>query len=202
MEISTHFDDALVFARRLHAQQVRKGGRIPYIAHLLSVTAIVLENGGNENEAIAALLHDAIEDQGGEATRREIQRRFGTAVITIVDGCTDTDTTPKPPWQARKAAYIAHLRTASPSVLLVSAADKLHNLRSLREDYALVGEQLWQRFNAGKEGTLWYYRSLVEVYNEQYPTPLTMEVTRTFNELEAMVTASLDYQASIENETT
>ena len=158
MELSTRFDEALVFASRLHAQQMRKGSNIPYISHLLSVAAIVLENGGDENEAIAALLHDAIEDQGGDATRQEIQRRFGQAVVEIVNGCTDADTVPKPPWQARKEAYISHLRSATPSILLVSAADKLHNLRSLRKDYPLVGERLWQRFKTGKEGTLWYYR--------------------------------------------
>jgi len=200
MQLSARFGDALVFANYLHAQQLRKGGTIPYIAHLLSVAAIVLENGGDENEAIAALLHDAIEDQGGDATRQEIQRRFGAVVVEIVNGCTDADTTPKPPWQARKEAYLAHLCTAPSSVLLVSAADKLHNLRSLREDYALVGELLWQRFKTGKQGTLWYYRSLVEVYNARYPTPLTTELTRVFHELEAMVAASPSHQSTIDVE--
>jgi GTP pyrophosphokinase len=190
MELSTRFDDALVFASRLHARQVRKGGTIPYISHLLAVAALVLEHGGNEDEAIAALLHDAIEDQGGETTRQEILRRFGEAVVSIVNGCTDADTVPKPPWQARKNAYIAHLRSASSSVLLVSTADKLHNLRSIRTDYELVGDALWQRFQAGKEGTLWYYRSLVEVYNAYYRTPLTAELTRTFQELEATIATS------------
>lgn len=202
MELSTRFDEALVFASRLHAQQVRKGGSIPYIAHLLAVAAIVLEHGGDEDEAIAALLHDAIEDQGGDATRQEIQRRFGTAVVEIVNGCTDADTFPKPPWQERKDAYIAHLRTAPPSILLVSAADKLHNLRSLRGDYQLVGEKLWQRFKIGKEGTLWYYRTLVEVYNERYPSPLTLEITRTFAELAALATATSHSQSTGETETT
>lgn len=196
MELSTRFDEAMVFASRLHARQARKGSGIPYLSHLLSVAAIVLENGGNEDEAIAALLHDAIEDQGGDATRQEIKQRFGETVVAIVNGCTDTDGVPKPPWQARKEAYIAHLRTAPPSVLLVSAADKLHNLRSLRADYPLVGEDLWQRFKTGKEGTLWYYRALVEVYKAHYPTPLTEELMRTFNELETMVAASPRYPPS------
>src|SRR6185312_6819682 len=123
MELSTRFDEALVFASRLHARQKRKGSGIPYISHLLSVAALVLENGGEKDEAIAALLHDAIEDQGGDTTRQEIRLRFGETVVAIVNGCTDTDGTPKPPWQARKEAYIAHLRTAPPSFLLVSAAD-------------------------------------------------------------------------------
>ncbi len=190
MELSARFDEALVFASRLHAQQLRKGSAIPYISHLLSVAALVLENGGSEDDAIAALLHDAVEDQGGDATRQEIFRRFGPRVGEIVNGCTDADTLPKPPWQARKDAYIAHLQTATPSILLVSAADKLHNVRSLLKDYALVGEALWQRFKVGKERTLWYYRSLVEVYNARYPTPLTTELTRAFHELEALVADS------------
>ncbi|HVU70427.1 MAG TPA: HD domain-containing protein [Ktedonobacteraceae bacterium] len=190
MLLSTRFEEALVFAHGLHAHQLRKGGAIPYISHLLSVAALVLEYGGDEDEAIAGLLHDAVEDQGGETTRQEIRRRFGETVVAIVDGCSDSDTSPKPPWQARKEAYLAHLRTAPPSVLLVSAADKLHNLRSLLTDYRLVHEELWQRFKTGKQGTLWYYRSLVEVYQTCYPSPLTDEVTRTFEELEALVAVS------------
>lgn len=187
MELSTRFEEALVFANRLHAKQIRKGGGIPYISHLLAVVAIVLENGGDENEAIAALLHDAIEDQGGDATRQEIRRRFGEVVVQIVNGCTDTDETPKPPWRSRKEAYIAHLSSATPSILLVSAADKLHNARSILNDYCIVGEAVWPRFKAGKEGTLWYYRSLLEVYKKHYPTSLTAQLERTFNELEAVV---------------
>lgn len=200
MELSTRFDEALVFASRLHARQTRKGSGTPYISHLLSVAALVLENGGDENEAIAALLHDAIEDQGGDTTRQEIRLRFGETVVAIVNGCTDTDGTSKPPWQARKEAYIAHLRTAPPSVLLVSAADKLHNLRSLCADYPLVGEDLWLRFKTGKEGTLWYYRALVEVYQAHYPTPLTEELAHTFAELESMVTTSPRYLPSSTSE--
>lgn len=199
MILSTRFDEALVFANHLHAQQVRKGGNIPYIAHLLSVAAIVLEHGGSENEATAGLLHDAIEDQGGDATRQEIRRRFGEEVVAIVDGCTDAETIPKPPWQARKEAYIAHLRTAPLSILLVSAADKLHNLRSLCTDYQQVGDLLWQRFKVGKDSTLWYYRSLVEVYNARYPTPLTTELTRTFQELEMLVATPARYPQINEN---
>lgn len=187
MELSTRFDEALVFATRLHARQVRKGSGIPYISHLLAVTALVLEYGGNEDEAIAALLHDAVEDQGGEATRREIQQRFGDTVVEIVNGCTDADTIPKPPWRPRKEAYIAHLRHASPSVLLVSAADKLHNTRSILGDYRIVGEEVWQRFKAGKEGTLWYYRALLTVYQTHTITPLILELERVINEMEAVV---------------
>ena len=133
--LSSRFDDALCWAHDLHRHQLRKGTPVPYIAHLLAVTAIVLEHCGSEDEAIAALLHDAVEDQGGPATRAEIQRRFGEHVAAIVDGCTDADTIPKPPWQQRKEAYLAHLvGETSPSVRLVSSADKLHNVRSIIAD--------------------------------------------------------------------
>src|SRR6266705_4170467 len=134
MVLTARFEEALIFATRLHASQSRKGSAIPYIAHLLAVTALVLENGGNEDEAIAALLHDAIEDQGGAATREIIRHRFGDTVVTIVDGCTDAEVIPKPPWRPRKEAYIAQLRDASASVRLVSAADKLHNARTVLAD--------------------------------------------------------------------
>lgn len=187
MELSTRFEEALVFATRLHRRQVRKGSGIPYLSHLLAVAALVFEYGGNEDEAIAALLHDAIEDQGGDATRQEIRRSFGDIVVEIVNGCTDTDTSPKPAWRPRKEAYIAHLRTASPSVLLVSSADKLHNARAILGDYRVVGEELWQRFSTGKEGTLWYYRSLLTAYKARGVTPLIAELERVMNELGATV---------------
>ncbi|HEU5382686.1 MAG TPA: HD domain-containing protein [Ktedonobacteraceae bacterium] len=187
MELSTRFEEALIFATRLHSQQKRKGSGIPYISHLLSVAALVFEYGGNEDEAISALLHDAIEDQGGDTTRQEIRRRFGETVVEIVDGCTDADTIPKPAWRPRKEAYIAHLSTASPAVLLVSSADKLHNVRSILCDYRTVGEELWQRFKAGKEGTLWYYRSLLTAYKAHGTTPLIAELERVMGELEATV---------------
>lgn len=191
MELSTRFEEALTFASHLHRQQVRKGSGIPYVSHLLAVAAIVLEYGGDEDEAIAALLHDAIEDQGGEATRQEIRRLFGEVVVEIVNGCTDADTVPKPPWQARKEAYLAHLRSADSSVLLVSAADKLHNMRSILGDYRVVGDAVWQRFKTGKEGTLWYYRSLLEIYQAHYDhPPLVAELARTFHALEVEVAST------------
>ena len=133
-------------------------------------------------------MHDAIEDQGGAATREEIRRRFGDNVTAIVDGCTDSDTTPKPPWRQRKEAYIAHLATASHSVLLVSAADKLYNTRSILKDYRIVGESVWERFQGGgKEGTLWYYRSLVIAFYQTGTTPLIEELERVVSELEMLV---------------
>ncbi|CAA9538008.1 MAG: GTP pyrophosphokinase [uncultured Thermomicrobiales bacterium] len=186
MTPSARFTDALVYATRLHADQRRKGTAIPYVAHLLAVTAIVLEHGGGEDEAIAALLHDAVEDQGGAATREAIRRWYGEAVVAIVDGCTDAETIPKPPWRARKEAYVAHLRHASPSVRLVSAADKLHNARSILADYRQLGEALWDRFTGGRDGTLWYYRALVDALTAAGRTPLVDELERTVREVERL----------------
>ncbi|MEQ9237715.1 HD domain-containing protein [Coleofasciculus sp. E2-BRE-01] len=187
MKLSQRFTDALTFATELHANQTRKGNGVPYIAHLLAVSSIALEYGANEEEAIAALLHDAIEDQGGAATREEIRRRFGDTITEIVDGCTDADTTPKPPWRQRKEAYIAHIPTASASVRLVSAADKLHNAWSILKDYRILGDNLWQRFHGGKEGTLWYYRSLIEAFRTQGSMPIVDELDRVVSELESLV---------------
>lgn len=187
MKLSPRFNDALVFAAQLHAEQTRKGSGVPYIAHLLGVASIALEYGANEDEAIAALLHDAIEDQGGAATREEIRRRFGDRVTEIVDGCTDADTTPKPPWQERKEAYISHILTASNSVRLVSASDKLHNARSILQDYRILGESLWSRFKGGKQGTLWYYRALVNAFRQHDSSALVDELERVVSQLEHLV---------------
>ena len=187
MTLSIHFEEALIFATRLHAGQLRKGTGIPYIAHLLAVAGIVLDYGGTEAEAIAALLHDAVEDQGGPPTREEIQRRFGAEVVAIVDGCSDTDQAPKPPWQARKEAYLAGLSHESASVRLVSAADKLHNARDILGAYRSLGEALWGRFNGGRAGTLWYYRALVDVYRATDTVPaLVDELDRAVTDLERL----------------
>ena len=153
------------------------------------MAALVLEQGGDEDLAIAALLHDAVEDQGGPATREVIRARFGDRVTAIVDGCTDADTQPKPPWRARKEAYLAHLPDASADVRLVSAADKLHNARSVLADYRQVGDALWARFRGGKVGTLWYYRALVTAYRAAGSSPLVEELDRTVTELERLVAA-------------
>jgi (p)ppGpp synthase/HD superfamily hydrolase len=156
------FEDALAYATRLHANQTRKGSDTPYISHLLAVAAIVLEHGGKEKEAIAALLHDAVEDQGGQATLVEIRRRYGKRVAGIVAACSDTDQLPKPPWHERKEAYVKRLRSEPYSVRLVVAADKLHNARHLLSSYRVQGEDLWSHFKGGREGTLWYYRAVVD----------------------------------------
>ncbi|OGI48411.1 MAG: phosphohydrolase [Candidatus Muproteobacteria bacterium RIFCSPHIGHO2_01_60_12] len=192
MKLTHRFNEALVYAAGLHARQNRKGTDIPYVSHLLAVASIVLEHGGNEDEAIAALLHDAIEDQaknypgGALALRRDIRKKFGDAVAEIVDGCTDADTVPKPPWRERKERYIAHIRVASPSMRLVSAADKLHNARAVLRDYQLLGDTLWSRFNpeAGKGGSLWYYREIVKALRDASSSPLIDELDRVVTELE------------------
>ncbi len=185
--LSERFEQALFYATRLHAQQRRKGSDIPYVAHLLSVAALALEHDADEDEAIAALLHDAVEDQGGPPILMEIRRRFGSKVADTVEGCTDADTYPKPPWRHRKEVYIGHKRTASSSVLLVCGCDKLHNARALVSDYRIVGEDLWERFTGGRAGTLWYYRELVGTLREAGGVPrLIDELDRTVSELERM----------------
>jgi GTP pyrophosphokinase len=186
MTLTARFEEALILAVRLHAGQTRKGTDTPYISHLLAVTGIVLEHGASEDEAIAALLHDAAEDAGGRETLEKIRDRFGEKVAGIVAGCTDSWTIPRPPWQDRKEAYIAHLRGASASVHLVSAADKLHNARTTLADYRALGESLWSRFNGGREGTLWYYRALVDVLRDTGPAPIVEELDRVVSELERL----------------
>lgn len=185
-QFSERFEQALPYAARLHASQVRKGTTIPYISHLLSVAALVLEMGGDEDEAIAALLHDAIEDQGGAQTREEIRRRFGERVVGIVDGCTDAETLPKPPWRQRKEAHVEHLRHADLEVLRVVLADKLHNARSLLFDLRQVGPRIWDRFNASQIETLWYYRTIIDVFRAAVDWPLVEELNRVVTELELL----------------
>ncbi len=158
--LNERFAEALSYAARLHRLQSRKGTNIPYIAHLLAVCSLVLEHGGDEDEAIAALLHDTVEDQGGEPVLQEINSLFGERVAQIVDSCSDTDITPKPPWKKRKQEYIKHISHATPSVLLVSCCDKLHNANAILNDYNDIGDKLWDRFNAKKEEQLWYYNQL------------------------------------------
>jgi (p)ppGpp synthase/HD superfamily hydrolase len=164
--LSSRFNQALGYAAQLHAYQFRKGTNIPYVAHLLGVTALVLESGGDEDQAIAALLHDAVEDQGGMETLDEIRKRFGERVATIVAGCTDAFIQPKPPWRQRKENYLEHLRSAPAEVRLVSLADKLHNARSILRDLQYTGEATFEKFNGGKSGTIWYYAALVATFNE------------------------------------
>ncbi|UCC88996.1 MAG: HD domain-containing protein [Anaerolineales bacterium] len=186
MTLSARFEEALTFAARLHKNQIRKGTAIPYISHLLAVASIALEHGASEDEAIAALLHDAAEDQGGKATLSEIRHRFGDSVAEIVEGCTDAWAIPKPSWRKRKEAYVAHLRDASASVRLVSAADKLHNAQTILRDYRVLSESLWKRFSGGRDGTLWYYRSLVEALRTPGPSLLVEELEGVVSEIERL----------------
>jgi len=189
MSLSPRFEAALRYAAQVHNDQVRKGTHIPYISHLMAVSALVLEHGGSEDEAIGALLHDAVEDCG--VTVEELRDRFGAEVAEIVAGCSDSfspDRSAKAPWRERKLAYLAHLATASPSVLLVSVADKVHNARAILADYRVLGESLWSRFNGGRDDILWYYRSLVSEFRKRGHHPvLVAELVRVVEELESMV---------------
>jgi GTP pyrophosphokinase len=186
-KLTPRFDKALAYAARLHRVQTRKGTEIPYVAHLLGVAALVLEDGGDEDETIAALLHDAVEDQGGRPILEEIRRRFGERIAHIVEGCTDAETIPKPPWRKRKQQYIKHVKRASADVRRVSAADKLHNARTILSDYRNLGDKLWLRFNGGREGTLWYYRALINAFRKAGPSAIVEELDRVVSELEHLV---------------
>lgn len=185
--LGERFASAVAYAVELHARQARKGGRIPYASHLLAVAANVLEDGGDEDQAIAGLLHDAVEDQGGPPTLDQIRTRFGDRVASIVAACSDTDQIPKPPWRARKEAYIAHLGDAPEEVLRVSLADKLHNARAILRDLRTHGEAMWSRFNAGGGAAphLWYYRSLSDIFSERLPdSPMAAELAEVVAALE------------------
>jgi (p)ppGpp synthase/HD superfamily hydrolase len=186
MNLTPKFEQALQYAVLVHAGQVRKGSGIPYVAHLLGVSSIALENGANEDEAIGALLHDAGEDAGGDGRIEDIRHRFGDAVADIVQGCTDAVTIPKPPWQKRREDYIAHVPKASASVRLVSASDKLHNARAILADFRQVGEEVWTRFKGGKGGTIWYYRSLITAFRQAGNSPLINELDRVVSEIEQL----------------
>ena len=183
MPYTKRFEEALGYAARVHRGQKRKGTSIPYVTHLLAVAAVVGENGGTEDEMIAALLHDAPEDQGGRECLEDIRKRFGDQVADIVEGCTDSFEKEKPEWRGRKKKYMAHLRDAPESVRLVSASDKLSNARSILADLRDLGDALWGRFNGGKEGTLWYYRSLVDAFRAAGSNRVVEEFDRVVCEI-------------------
>jgi (p)ppGpp synthase/HD superfamily hydrolase len=178
------FQDALVYAAQVHEGHARKGGsQIPYLAHLMSVAALVLENGGDEEQAIAALLHDAIEDQGHRTSVQELRDRFGDRVARIVEACSDTDQRPKPPWLGRKQAYIDRMQDEPDEVLLVVLADKVHNARSTAADLRVHGTAVWRRFGGTVDQQLWYYRSLSELFCRRMPGPLADELARLVDEI-------------------
>ena len=201
-DVSDRYLDALALTHQLHRGDTRKGGQTPYLAHLLSVSALVMEYGGTEDQAIAGLLHDAAEDHGGQPTIDAIRVRFGDHVADIVATCTDSlaeDPEQKPPWWPRKVAYLDHLESASPAALLVSAADKLHNSRSILADYRIHGDDLWDRFNkdAGRVGSLWYYGRLVEVFSARLDASPARQLAE---ELQRTVVAIREHATGLGND--
>lgn len=187
MSLSPQFADALNFAAVLHATQYRKGAKIPYVSHLLAVTSLVLEYGGSETQAIAAMLHDAVEDQGGEPTARLIRERYGDHVTELVLACTDTDESPKPPWKARKVAYIEHLQHAPDEALLIIGADKLHNARAVLQDYRRYGPTIWARFGGGRDGMCWYLRAVTAAMAPRLLPTLLAELEETIDDLARLI---------------
>lgn len=181
--LTDRFNKALRIAFEYHQNQERKGSREPYFTHLMSVSALVLENGGSENQAIAALLHDAVEDQGGIPTLERIAVEFGDEVAMIVDGCTDSYTQPKLPWKERKNNYLDRLKTAPDTILLVSLSDKVHNARSILRDFQNEGDSIWERFKGGKSGTLRYYQSLANIFDKSPFIFLKQELRQTVEEI-------------------
>ncbi|WP_448379964.1 HD domain-containing protein [Gloeomargarita sp.] len=186
--LGTRFAQALVYAHELHQNQVRKGTSIPYISHLMAVSALALEHGANEDQAIAALLHDSLEDapqysgRSRQVIEREIAAQFGTHVLHMILNCTDTHGEgQKADWWQRKKAYLQHLEAVDEAVLLIANADKLHNAQCIWRDYQQLGEALWARFTAGKEGTLWYYQNLAELFNRRRPSPLARDLQTVVN---------------------
>ncbi|HEV2484568.1 MAG TPA: HD domain-containing protein [Terracidiphilus sp.] len=184
--LGPRFLRAFLFAAEKHSGQTRKASTIPYIAHLMGVASLVLEAGGDEDLAIAALLHDVVEDCGGAPMLKQVRRRFGARVAKVVDGCTDAYVVPKPPWRERKENYIRRLKKEGPDTRLVSAADKLNNVRSILSDYRALGESIWSRFNGGRDGTLWYYRTLRDVFLQYKLNRITRDLELAVNELESL----------------
>jgi hypothetical protein len=197
---SERFTEALTYAVEMHNEQARKGsdGKVAYVGHLLGVCSLVIEEGGSETQAIASLLHDAAEDHGGQKTLDEIRNRFGAAVAEIVLACTDTLEEEKPDWRVRKTTYLDHLKDRDELTLMVSLADKLFNARAILRDYEDVGEEVWRRFKAGREGQLWYYGRLSAEFTRLLPqSPMTHELASIVAELAAATTMSSDESSFI-----
>jgi GTP pyrophosphokinase len=176
--LTGRFHEAFRYAAEAHHGQTRRGTTTPYLSHLMAVASIVLDDGGDEDEAIAALLHDAAEDQGGRERLEDIRRRFGDKVAGIVEACTDSWTTPKKPWIERKRTYVEHARHLAPDALRVSAADKVHNAYAILRDLRTMGDQVWRRFKASPDDIVWYYESLVRSFRESGGGPLVEELDR------------------------
>jgi (p)ppGpp synthase/HD superfamily hydrolase len=192
VELTTRFDSAVAYARTIHAEQVRKGTSIAYLAHLLSVAALIIEDGATDEDlVIGALLHDAAEDCGGRPRLEDIRAHFGDAVAAVVEGCTDTFEDPKPDWHPRKEAYIEHLRDAiaqGEPFVVVSLADKLRNARSILADLRELGPGMFARFTAGREQQLWYYRTLVQAFHG-HPSRMAGKLGRVVAEIETVASA-------------
>lgn len=184
--LTRRYTAALTYTAELHADQRRSSSGEPYLAHLLAVSGLVLEAGGDEDQAIAGLLHDAVEDQGGQPTLEEIRERFGQRVAALVAACTDPDGTDT--WRERKELYLARLQSVEPDALLISLADKVHNARAVLRDLRHDGEAVWGRFSGGREGVLWYYRHLAETYLARQLGYLAEELARTVREIERLAT--------------
>jgi (p)ppGpp synthase/HD superfamily hydrolase len=195
--LGPRFNEAFLFAAEKHAGQTRKKTAVPYISHLMGVASLVLEAGGGEDEAVAALLHDVVEDCGGDPVLEKVRQSFGDRVATIVNGCTDSYTVPKPEWKQRKVEYLDRLRQAEDDVRLVSAADKLHNARTILADYRQEGDAIWDRFNGLRDGTLWYYRSVLDVLHAGKPNRLIDELENVVTELETLVNKSSTRSTSL-----
>lgn len=184
--LNSQYDLALRYAHDLHRRQKRKGTEIPYISHLLTVSALVIEHGGTEVQAIAGLLHDAAEDQGGRKTLEDVRAQFGDAVAQIVADCTDsldeTADQKRGNWQQRKEAHLATLAAVSKDSMLVALADKVHNAEATLYDYRFLGKDLWSRFNGG-EKTPWYYTALGDLFAKSYGGRLADRLVRAASEM-------------------
>lgn len=192
MPFTERFDRAFALAHELHRNQERKGTSVPYIVHLMSVAALACEYGGTEDQTIAALLHDAVEDQGGEPTAQRILSGFGPDVHRMVMALSDSvasNPAQKLPWKARKESYLEHLKSSPPDVRLVSAADKVHNVRSLIADLRILGPAVWSKFKGGRDGSLWYYESMVTALREGWDHPLADLLDREVRELVSLAAA-------------
>jgi (p)ppGpp synthase/HD superfamily hydrolase len=187
LKLGPRLQRAFRYAAEKHAGQTRKQTAVPYLSHLMAVSSLVLEAGGDEDMAIAALLHDVVEDCGGMPRLREIRKQFGSRVAKIVEGCTDSYVIPKPEWLQRKKDYLRELKHADAETRLVSASDKLHNVRTILADYRVQGEDVWKRFTGKREGTLWYYRALSDEYQRRNPNRITGELEIAVAELERAV---------------
>lgn len=183
-KLGSRLQRAFRYAAKMHDGQTRKQTAVPYLSHLMAVTSLVLEAGGDEEMAIAALLHDVVEDCGGMPRLREIHRMFGARVTTMVEGCTDSFVNPKLEWIVRKRDYLKKLKHHDHETRLVSACDKLHNVRTILADYRVEGESIWKRFSGGREGTLWYYHALSDEFQRRKANRITRELAIAVAELE------------------